>query len=126
MNSGYSGRESDALVRARKDIVLCKRAREKKTRFYGKTKFTPEAVRRRDGLVKWQSAQTFWLRVLGTFLSPTHESIASPTLNHTQASAAVRQIPLIDLPDLFIIDLCEIPLVLARSRSPGCVDADIL
>ena len=83
MNSGYSGRESDALVRARKDIVLCKRAREKKTRFYGKTKFTPEAVRRRDGLVKWQSAQTFWLRVLGTFLSPTHESIASPTLNHT-------------------------------------------
>ena len=28
-------------------------------------------------------AQTSCLPVLGTFLSPTHESIASPTLNHT-------------------------------------------
>ena len=27
--------------------------------------------------------QTFCLRVLGTFLSPTLESIASPILNHT-------------------------------------------
>ena len=37
-------------ARGRKDIVLCKRAPGKGRRFYGKTKFTPEEVRRRDSM----------------------------------------------------------------------------
>lgn len=47
------------LARCRKDIVLCKRAPGKGPRFYGKTKFTPEMVRRRDSLAAWQSGQIF-------------------------------------------------------------------
>jgi hypothetical protein len=47
------------VARARKDIVLCKRAPGQGRRFYGKTKFTPEMVRRRDSLAPWQSAQIF-------------------------------------------------------------------
>ena len=47
------------MVRARKDIVLCKRAREKGRRFFGKTKFTPEEVRRWDGLASWQQTPIF-------------------------------------------------------------------
>lgn len=47
------------VVRCRKDIVLCKRAPGKGPRFYGKKKFTPEMVRRRDSLAKWQTAQIF-------------------------------------------------------------------
>lgn len=47
------------VARGRKDIVLCKRAREKGPRFYGKTKFTPEQVRTRDSLAPWQTAQIF-------------------------------------------------------------------
>ena len=47
------------VVRCRKDIALCKRARESRQRFYGKVKFTPEEVRRRRGLAPWQSAQVF-------------------------------------------------------------------
>lgn len=46
-------------ARGRKDMVLCKRAREKGPRFYGKTKFTPERVRTRDSLAPWQTAQIF-------------------------------------------------------------------
>jgi hypothetical protein len=46
-------------ARTRKDIVLCKRARAPGRRFYGKTKFTPERVRRRDSLAPWQSAEIF-------------------------------------------------------------------
>lgn len=47
------------VARCRKDIVLCKRARGKGPRFYGKKKFTPELVRRRDSLASWQTAQIF-------------------------------------------------------------------
>jgi hypothetical protein len=47
------------VVRCRKDIVLCKRAPGKGPRFYGKTKFTPETVRRRSSRAKWQKARIF-------------------------------------------------------------------
>jgi hypothetical protein len=47
------------LVRARKDIVLCRRAPGKGPRFYGKTKFTPEQVRRRDSKARWQETTIF-------------------------------------------------------------------
>ena len=46
-------------ARTRKDIVLCKRARGPGRRFYGKTKFTPQMVRRRDSLAPWQTAKIF-------------------------------------------------------------------
>jgi len=47
------------IVRARKDIVLCKRAPGQGPRFYGKTKFTPEQVRRRSSRARWQRAKIF-------------------------------------------------------------------
>jgi hypothetical protein len=47
------------VVRCRKDIVLCRRAPGQGRRFYGKTKFTPEQVRRRDSRARWQKAQIF-------------------------------------------------------------------
>jgi hypothetical protein len=47
------------VVRSRKDIVLCKRAPGKGPRFYGKTKFTPEEVRRRSSRARWQRATIF-------------------------------------------------------------------
>jgi DDE superfamily endonuclease len=47
------------VARCRKDIVLCRRAPGKGRRFYGKTKFTPEQVRRRDSRARWQKAQIF-------------------------------------------------------------------
>lgn len=47
------------IVRCRKDIVLCKRAPGKGPRFYGKTKFTPEQVRRRSATAQWQKAEIF-------------------------------------------------------------------
>jgi len=47
------------VARCRKDIVLCKQAPGKGLRFYGKKKFTPEMVRRRDSLAQWQTAQIF-------------------------------------------------------------------
>ena len=47
------------VVRCRKDIVLCKRAPGKGPRFYGKTKFTPQEVRRRSCTARWQTAEIF-------------------------------------------------------------------
>jgi len=47
------------VARCRKDIVLCKRASAKGRRFYGKTKFTPEMVRRRDSLAQWETTDIF-------------------------------------------------------------------
>ena len=47
------------VLRCRKDIVLCKRARPQGRRFFGKTKFSPEQVRRWDGLAAWQTAAIF-------------------------------------------------------------------
>ena len=47
------------VARCRKDIVLCKRAREEGPRFYGKTKFSPQQVRLRNSMAPWQTAQIF-------------------------------------------------------------------
>jgi hypothetical protein len=47
------------VARCRKDIALCRRAAGRGPRFYGKTKFTPEQVRRRDSRARWQKAQIF-------------------------------------------------------------------
>ena len=47
------------VSRCRKDIVLCRRARGKGRRFYGKKKFTPEMVRKRDSLAPWQTGKIF-------------------------------------------------------------------
>jgi len=47
------------VARARKDLVLCRRAPAPGPRFYGKTKFPPERVRRRDSLAPGQTAPIF-------------------------------------------------------------------
>lgn len=47
------------VLRCRKDIVLCKRARSSTKRFYGTCKFTPAQLRRWDGLARWQSTPIF-------------------------------------------------------------------
>lgn len=47
------------VVRARKDLVLCRRAQGRGPRFYGKTKFTPDQVRRRNSRARWQKAMIF-------------------------------------------------------------------
>ena len=47
------------VVRCRKDIILCRRAPGKGRRFYGKVKFTPQEVRRRDSRAPWQTTQIF-------------------------------------------------------------------
>lgn len=47
------------VVRCRKDIVLCRRAPGQGRRFYGRTKFTPEQVRRRSSRARWQKARIF-------------------------------------------------------------------
>ena len=46
------------VARCRKDIRLCQRAPGRR-RFYGKTKFTPEMVRRRESRARWQTASIF-------------------------------------------------------------------
>ena len=46
-------------ARGRKDMVLCKKAPGKGRRFYGKKKFTPEEVRRRDSMAPWHTARIF-------------------------------------------------------------------
>ena len=46
-------------MRGRKDLVLCQRARDRRRRFYGTQKFTPEQARRWDGLAPWQNARIF-------------------------------------------------------------------
>lgn len=55
----WEARNVTVVVRCRKDIVLCKRAPGPGPRFYGKTKFTPEQVRRRSSRARWQKAQIF-------------------------------------------------------------------
>jgi hypothetical protein len=47
------------VARCRKDIVLCKPAPGKGPRFYAKTKFTPQQVRRRDCRARWHQAEIF-------------------------------------------------------------------
>ena len=55
----WTGQNVSLVVRARKDIVLCRRAPGKGRRFYGQTKFTPEEVRRRHSRARWQKAVLF-------------------------------------------------------------------
>lgn len=55
----WNAQQVSLVVRCRKDLVLCKRARERGRRFFGKTKFTPEQVRRWDGWARWQRASIF-------------------------------------------------------------------
>jgi hypothetical protein len=55
----WSEKNVAILTRCRKDIALCKRAREKSRRFYGKQKFTPEQVRRSDSIAGWQTVSIF-------------------------------------------------------------------
>ena len=55
----WTAQNVSLAVRCRKDIVLCKRAPGKGPRFYGKTKFTPEEVRRHSSRGKWQKAVIF-------------------------------------------------------------------
>jgi len=55
----WVGQNVSLVVRCRKDIVLCRRAPGQGRRFYGKTKFTPEEVRRRDSRARWQEAIIF-------------------------------------------------------------------
>ena len=59
MAPDWTGENVSLTARARKDIVLCKRAPGQGPRFYGKTKFTPEQVRRRDSTAPWRTAQIF-------------------------------------------------------------------
>jgi hypothetical protein len=54
----WETRQVTLVLRCRKDLVLCKQAREE-GRFYGKTKFTPEQVRRWDGLAAWNEKLIF-------------------------------------------------------------------
>jgi hypothetical protein len=55
----WEGQNVTVVARCRKDIKLCRRAPGKGPRFYGKTKFTPDQVRRRDSRARWQKAQIF-------------------------------------------------------------------
>jgi hypothetical protein len=55
----WSQENVSLTARGRKDMVLCKRAPGSGPRFYGKTKFTPEQVRRRDSMAPWQTAKIF-------------------------------------------------------------------
>jgi len=59
LTEDWNAQQVSLVVRARKDLVLCKRARKQGSRFFGKTKFTPEQVRRWDGLAPWQQASIF-------------------------------------------------------------------
>jgi hypothetical protein len=55
----WAAQNVTVTVRCRKDIVLCKRARGKGPRFYGKTKFSPQMVRKRDSLGCWMETEIF-------------------------------------------------------------------
>jgi len=50
---------TELIARARKDAVLCLRAPEGLRRFYGQEKFTPEQVRKDDG-IPWKTAKLFY------------------------------------------------------------------
>jgi len=55
----WEAQQVTLIVRCRKDLVLCRRARGQGRRFYGQVKFTPEEVRRRDSRARWQKATIF-------------------------------------------------------------------
>lgn len=60
MREDGEGQKVTVVARCRKDLVLCRRAPGKGRRFYGKVKFTPEEVRRRDSRARWQKAKIFY------------------------------------------------------------------
>lgn len=49
----------ELIARARRDTVLCRRARAGSRRFYGRRKFTPEQVRL-DESITWQQTKVFY------------------------------------------------------------------
>ena len=49
----------ELIARARKDIVLCRRAEAGSRRFYGASKFTPEQVRQDDS-IPWRTTKIFY------------------------------------------------------------------
>lgn len=55
----WEAQNVSVTARARKDIVLCKRAPRGSCRFYGKKKFSPEQVRRWDSMAKWKECRIF-------------------------------------------------------------------
>ena len=55
----WEAQNTTLVLRCRKDIVLCKRARQSGCRFYGKTKFTPQNVRQWDRMAPWKTASIF-------------------------------------------------------------------
>jgi hypothetical protein len=59
MREDWGAQNITVVARCRKDLVLCRRAPGKGRRFYGKVKFTPEEVRRRDSRARWQKAKIF-------------------------------------------------------------------
>jgi hypothetical protein len=59
MRQNWEAEKVSLIVRCRKDIVLCKKAPGQGPRFYGKVKFTPEEVRRRNGRARWQKGLIF-------------------------------------------------------------------
>ena len=59
LSEDWEAENVSVTVRCRKDVVLCRRAPGQGRRFYGKTKFTPEQVRRRDSIARWQKAMIF-------------------------------------------------------------------
>ena len=59
LGEDWSEEKVSLTVRTRKDIVLCKRAPGQGPRFYGKTKFTPQEVRKRHSLAPWQQTYIF-------------------------------------------------------------------
>ena len=77
------------IVRCRKDIVLCKRAPGPGPRFYGKTKFTPEEVRRRSSRARWQTAPIFHG---GCFRAVRYKEL---TRVHWQGGARKREVRLL-------------------------------
>lgn len=59
LGEDWEAEQVTLVLRCRKDIVLCRRAPGKGPRFYGKVKFTPEEVRRRDSRAPWQTTPIF-------------------------------------------------------------------
>ena len=79
----WSAQNVSLIARCRKDIVLCRRAPAASRRFYGKTKFTPEQVRRRPSRGRWQKAQVFH--------GGAYREVRFKELNHVYWQGGARQ-----------------------------------
>ena len=55
----WEAQNVSVTARARKDLVLCKRAPGGSRRFYGKKKFSPEQVKRWDSMAEWKERRIF-------------------------------------------------------------------